>query len=97
MYIIYFKENTQLTEQNNSVLTSPNNEINNMGYMDSSGTTYFSPPTYIADTLNDINLYLSNSIKNNRITNFEANEKFFKWENNAVPNDEFSDVMVKLN
>lgn len=63
--------------------------------MDSSGTTYFTPPTFIADTLNDINLYLSNSIKNNnRIKNFEANEKFYKWEN-VISNHDFSDAIVK--
>jgi len=38
------------------------NETSNIGYMDSSGTTYFSPPPYITNTLNDFNMYLSNNI-----------------------------------
>lgn len=61
--------------------------------MDSSGTTYFSPPPYITDALNDINLYLYN----NRIDKIETNKNVYKWTNNTNSGSEFSDVLVSIN
>ncbi|VVC41837.1 Hypothetical protein CINCED_3A016644 [Cinara cedri] len=94
---IFFKANIP-SEQNSSILTSPRNKMSNLGYMDSSGTTYFSPLGCITDTnlyhpqdmdtVDDINLYLSNNIKHNNTI-----EKKFgnvcKWRKNITSNSEF--------
>lgn len=40
--------------------------------MDNLGTTYFSPPSYITDTLNDFNMHLSNNIIEKKKTNKNA-------------------------
>lgn len=58
--------------------------------MDSSGTTYFSPPPYITDALNDINLYLYN----NKI---ETNKNVYKWANSINTGSAFSDILVSIN
>lgn len=85
--------NTQYNSQNNLYLTSSENKLSNVGYMDVSGTTYFSPPPYITDTLNDINLYLSHRVNNN-IT--QLNESTYNRTNNTVCDNEFSNTKVSI-
>lgn len=69
----------------------------NMGYMDRSGTTYFSSPPYINDSLNNINLYLSKSIKNNnKMEDIKTNENILKLSNKNI-NKGFSDILVSKN
>lgn len=67
--------------------------------MDSSGTTYFSPPSYITNTLNDINLYLANTVSyNNRIEKLEMNANACNWTNNTFSGTEFPFTLVsKMN
>ncbi|XP_015367821.1 PREDICTED: uncharacterized protein LOC107164491 [Diuraphis noxia] len=78
---IFLKLNSQANEQNKSDSTSSEN---NLGYMDSSGTTYYSPPSYITNSLNDINSYLANTVNyNNRIEKMEINENVCNWTNNT--------------
>jgi len=70
--------------------TSSESKINNIGYMDSSGTTYFSPPSYVTNTLNDINLCLVNSVNyDHRIEKIETNENLRNWTNNTFSGSEF--------
>lgn len=58
--------------------------------MDSSGTTYYSPPSYVTNTLNDINSYLANTVNyNNRIENMEINENVCNWTNNTFAGTDF--------
>lgn len=84
--------NTQFNNQNNLYLTSSENKLNNVGFMDVSGTTYFSPPPYITDTLNDINLYLSHRVNNNII---QINENTNR-ANDTVCDNEFSNTKVNI-
>lgn len=65
--------------------------------MDSSGTTYFSPLPYISDTLDDINLYLSNSTKKNNTIEKEAIGNVCKWMKNITSGSEFPNdpIMVR--
>lgn len=58
--------------------------------MDSSGTTYFSPPSYINDTLNDFNMYLSNNI----IENPKTDKNAYKWEHD-ITGSEYPSVFVR--
>lgn len=62
--------------------------------MDRSGTTYFSPSSYINDTLNSINVCLSKSIKNNN--KIESNKKIniLKLPDKNIFEKEFSDIPV---
>lgn len=65
--------------------------------MDSSGTTYFSPPSYITNTLNDINLYLANTVNyNNKIEKMEMNENVCNWTNNTFSGTEFTTTLVSI-
>ncbi|CAI6360832.1 unnamed protein product [Macrosiphum euphorbiae] len=89
LFDLFLKVNSQANEQNKSDTTSSENKIN-VGYMDSSGTTYFSPPSYITNTLNDINLYLANTVNyNNKIEKMEMNENVCNWTNNTFSGTEF--------
>jgi len=77
-------------------MTSSESKINNIGYMDSSGTTYFSPPSYITNTLNDINLCLANTVNyNNRIEKIEMNENVCNWTNKTFSGTEFPITLVR--
>lgn len=69
-----------------------------MGYMDSSGTTYFSPP-YVNDKLNSINACLTKSIKNNnKMDNIETNDNILKLSKIPIFDKGFSDIPVsKIN
>jgi len=91
--------NSQANEQDKPDSTSSESKISNIGYMDSSGTTYFSPPSYITNTLNDINLYLANTVNyNNRIEKMEMNENVSNWTNNTFSGTEFPTTLVnKIN
>lgn len=91
LFDLFLKVNLQTNEQNNmSDSTSSESKINNIGYMDSSGTTYFSPPSYITNTLNDINLCLVNSVNyDHRIEKIETNENLRNWTNNTFSGSEF--------
>lgn len=65
--------------------------------MDSSGTTYFSPPPYIVNTLNNIDLYLPDIIKNNDSDEKKKeNENVNKWVNNNTFGNELVDVLVSI-
>lgn len=65
--------------------------------MDSSGTTYFSPPPYITDTLTNIDLYLPDIIKNNdNIEKTKENVNVNKWANNNTFENEFLDALVSI-
>lgn len=87
---------SQSNEQNNLVSTSSESKISNVGYMDSSGTTYFSPPSFITNTLNDINLYLSNTVSyNNMIENIDVKENVCNWTNNSFSASEFPTTLVR--
>ncbi|KAL4089521.1 hypothetical protein QTP88_024542 [Uroleucon formosanum] len=87
---LFLKVNSQANEQNKSDSTSSESKLSNIGYMDSSGTTYYSPPSYITNTLNDINLYLANTVNyNNRIDKMEMNENVCNWANNTFSGTEF--------
>ncbi|XP_025405025.1 uncharacterized protein LOC112679438 isoform X2 [Sipha flava] len=79
----FLKENEQLTKKNNNISPLSENNIGNMGYMDRSGTTYFSPSPNINDTLNSINVCLSKSIKNNILKLPEKN--VFEKELSDIP------------
>ncbi|XP_025202373.1 uncharacterized protein LOC112599613 isoform X2 [Melanaphis sacchari] len=90
LFDLFLKVNSQTNEQNKSDLTSSESKINNIGYMDSSGTTYYSPPSYITNTLNDINLYLTNTVNyDHRIEKFGINENVCNWTNNTFNDNEF--------
>ncbi|XP_026818822.1 uncharacterized protein LOC113557478 isoform X1 [Rhopalosiphum maidis] len=103
LFDLFLKVNSQTNEQNNSDLTSSESKINNIGYMDSSGTTYFSPPSYITDTLNDINLYLANTVNyDHRIEKIGINENVCNWTKNTFSGSDFpvtleSSVIPTLN
>lgn len=83
----------QFNNQNNLYLTSSENKLSNVGFMDVFGTTYFSPPPYITDTLNDINLYLSHRVNNNII---QANENTYNTTNTVVSDNESSNTQVSI-
>jgi len=67
--------------------------------MDSSGTTYYSPPSYVTNTLNDINSYLANTVSyNNRIEKMGINENVCNWRNNTFSGTDFPFTLVsKIN
>lgn len=87
------------SEQRYSVSTSSEEQTSNIGQMDSSGTTYYSPPPFFTNTLNDINLYLPNSTKNNNeVVNIFTNENVDNWINDISSVYECPDTVVnKLN
>lgn len=63
--------------------------------MDISGTTYFSPPPCIANTLNDISLYSPKCFKKNiRIENTAINKQIFNPANSTICNSEYPDTLV---
>lgn len=61
-----------------------------MGYMDQSGTTYFSPPTCTTDLLNEVDKYLPNDDINIDENMSKINENIYKWLNNTTFDNIFS-------